>query len=247
MKKKILALSMALLFAVTLASPTIVDASEIRVIVNGQRVHFEDQQPVIVNARVLVPARGTFEAMGFYVSWDDEARQSTLSRANDVIVLTMDSTIFTFNGAYHTLDAPAQLINGRAMLPIRAALENFSYYLGWDGATDTVIIIGTTPATEQPPVQQPPTEQPPAQQPPAQQPPTQQPPAQQPSGEAPEEEPLLDPDLQLRRWASWFGMTADQFFNYATQEGRNMDSHIHTLGVTADHFWRVISYAQNSR
>jgi hypothetical protein len=78
--------------------------------------------------------------LGFDVAWNAEAQQATLSRANDTIVITIDSATFTANGTTHTLDVPAQIINGRTMLPIRAVLESVGYSLGWDEATRTVLI-----------------------------------------------------------------------------------------------------------
>jgi hypothetical protein len=109
-------------------------------IVNGQSVNFADQQPANVDGRVLVPVRGVFETLGFAVDWNGEARQATLSRANDIVIITIDSTTFTTNGISHTLDVPAQIIAGSTMLPIRAVLESVGYELEWDGTTQTIII-----------------------------------------------------------------------------------------------------------
>ena len=116
-------------------TPTTISAT-----VNGQPVNFADQQPINVNDRVLVPARGVFEMLGFTPTWNNDTRQATLTRANATIVITIDSTTFTTNGTSHTLDVPAQIINGRTMLPLRAVLESVGYELEWDGATQTVII-----------------------------------------------------------------------------------------------------------
>jgi len=110
------------------------------VLVNGTAVNFTDQPPVIVDGRTLVPVRGVFEALGFDVSWNQGARQATLSRANDTIVITLGNATFTTNGASHTLDVPAQIIGGRTMLPIRAVLESVGYELAWDENTRTIII-----------------------------------------------------------------------------------------------------------
>lgn len=120
---------------------TITPASNtIAVNVNGQPVNFTDQQPTIIDGRTLVPVRGVFETLGFDVSWNQEARQVTLSRANDTIIITIDSATFTINGESHPLDVPAQIIGGSTMLPIRAVLESVGYELKWDGNTRTVVI-----------------------------------------------------------------------------------------------------------
>ena len=120
-------------------APTQNDA--ITVTINGTPAIFTDQLPVIVNGRTLVPVRGVFEALGFDVSWNEQARQATLSRADATIVITIDSATFTTNGVSHALDVPAQIIGGRTMIPLRAVLESVGYELAWDENTQTVIIF----------------------------------------------------------------------------------------------------------
>ena len=115
-------------------------SNAISVTINGTAVNFTDQQPTIIDGRTLVPIRGVFEALGFEVSWNQQARQATLSRAGDTIIITIDSATFTANGVSHTLDVPAQLIDGSTMLPVRAVLEAVGYSLDWNGYTQTVII-----------------------------------------------------------------------------------------------------------
>lgn len=143
-----------MVLALTLAAPAMtLVASEITVSVDGVQVDFPGQPPVIVDGRTLVPVRGVFETMGFDVGWNPEARQATLSSATDVIVITIDSDTFTVNDVNHTLEVPAQIINGSTMLPIRAVLESVGYSLGWSEATRTVLITGaqadTAPAAEE--------------------------------------------------------------------------------------------------
>jgi hypothetical protein len=122
------------------ASAPVPQPAPITVTINNTPVNFADQPPTVVDGRTLVPVRGVFEALGFDVGWNEQARQVTLSRANDTIVITLDSATFTTNSASHTLDVPAQSIGGRTMLPIRAVLESVGYNLGWNEATRTVII-----------------------------------------------------------------------------------------------------------
>ena len=44
------------------------------------------------------------------------------------------------NGDWMHLDAPAQIINGRTMLPLRAPLEVVGIPLDWDEASRTIIV-----------------------------------------------------------------------------------------------------------
>lgn len=123
--------------------------TNIRVTVDGEEITFGTQQPVIINGRTLVPARGVFERLGFEPTWDGETNTATLTRHDYTVVITIGSDVFTTNGTEHTLEVYAQTINGSTMLPLRAVLESVGYAVAWDDATDTVLI--TTPAPPAPP------------------------------------------------------------------------------------------------
>ena len=139
--KKILFI-LCLLTATFISLP--VYANEVNVNVNELPVVFTDQGPVIVDGRTLVPVAGVFQALGFDVGWNGDTRQATLTRGDDVVIITIDSSIFTVNGISHALDVPAQIIGGRTMIPIAVVLQSIGYYVNWDGATRTVLISGTT-------------------------------------------------------------------------------------------------------
>ncbi|MCL1845184.1 MAG: stalk domain-containing protein [Defluviitaleaceae bacterium] len=126
---------------------------DIRVIVNGQPVNFPDQQPVIIDGRVLVPLRGTFEALGFDVRWYDFGvlypgeefdfpTRAVLSRApNTFVFIYPGNMVFsTAGGGSFALDVPAQIIGDRVMVPLRAPLEAVGYNLTWDADTNTAIV-----------------------------------------------------------------------------------------------------------
>ncbi|MCL2401980.1 MAG: copper amine oxidase N-terminal domain-containing protein [Oscillospiraceae bacterium] len=151
MKKRIISLAMVVLLAVALIPAQAVSANyAISVTVNGDAVDFPDQAPVIIDGRTLVPVRGVFQALGFTVGWNRAAQQVTLTRSNYTVVLTIGSRTFTTNGANHTLDVPAQIINNRTMLPIRAVVESVGYDIDWDESTRTVVIsyVSISPAQE---------------------------------------------------------------------------------------------------
>jgi hypothetical protein len=151
MKRKILAIVMALVFIFTLAPTAAVYADEIKVTIDGELVTFTGQQPIIVDGRTLVPVRGVFEALGFEVSWLPETRTVNLQKfgePNEIerpiihwVTIRIGSETFNANsGVDRPLDVPAQIINGSTMLPLRAVLESVGYSLDWDGDTRTVII-----------------------------------------------------------------------------------------------------------
>ena len=142
MKKRLLSITLALILAITLAAPLpSAAAQDISVEIDGKRVEFEGQQPVIVNGRTLVPVRGVFEQLGFEVTWETHYPNTATLISDDYTVhIEAGSTAFTVNEESYTLDVPAQLINGRTMLPIRAVLEAVGLYVAWDAVRQTVLV-----------------------------------------------------------------------------------------------------------
>jgi len=90
--------------------------------------------------RTLVPLRAIFEALGATVDWDGATQTVTAKKDSDVIKLQIGSNEMTVNGKTVTLEVPAQLINGRTMVPVRAIAEAFGAEVYWDAATRTVKI-----------------------------------------------------------------------------------------------------------
>jgi len=142
-RKAVLVLLAAILTVGLVPAAAQADQS-ISVTIDGVKVEFPDQMPVIVDGRTLVPVAGVFNAIGFEPSWNDEAQTATLTHNDFVIVITIGSKVFTTNGEEFVLDVPAQIIEARTMLPLRAVLESIgicSNNIGWDDATRTITII----------------------------------------------------------------------------------------------------------
>ena len=121
---------------------------QINVVVSGQRIEFEDQRPVIINGRTLLPIRNVMEALGKTVSWDSEHSRAVVSDGATTVSLgigdhCMWKSIKTENGETAEsieLDTAPIILNDRTCLPIRAVAESFGAYVGWDEATRTVEI-----------------------------------------------------------------------------------------------------------
>ena len=145
-KRKIFAVVMAMALVFSLLPATAVNAIEpISVTIDGVAVQFAAQGPVVIGGRTLVPVRGVFELLGFAVDWDGAIQQATLTSDSHVVVLTIGSATFTTNGVSHTLDAPAQVIGGSTMLPLRAVIESVGHSVDWDAATQTVLVVTAAP------------------------------------------------------------------------------------------------------
>ena len=140
MKKRFVFFVLALSFTITFIPVAWACASEVKVSIKGQQVDFYDQGSAIMNGRTLIPVRAVFEALGFIVAWNPNDETVTLTKRNYEVIITIGKSNFTTNGIAHTLDVPAQVINNRTMLPIRAILERVGYHVDWNPVINTVII-----------------------------------------------------------------------------------------------------------
>lgn len=146
-----------------------IEQGEPDVIVNNSRILFRDQPAKILDGRTLVPARDVFSAMGHKVSWDGENRVVTVVSDTGVrdVTITIDSdkmkvrtfkTIMEADVKEVTLDVPAQIINDRTMIPLRAVSEAFDCSVDWNEDTYVVnittgapiLLEGATPPTPTP-------------------------------------------------------------------------------------------------
>ena len=133
------------IFAIALAilMPAALHADEINVTIDSVTVDFEGQPPIIIDGRTLVPVRGVFEALGFATGWNPDFRSVTLIRDDHSIqIIIGHSQFYTSNGDFE-LDVPAQIIDGRTLVPIRALVEAVGYHVEWDADTNTVVISST--------------------------------------------------------------------------------------------------------
>ncbi len=151
MNKKIISLLTAAALSAGMGTAFAADANNVDVVVNGAKISFNDQNAVIENDRTLIPARGAFEAMGCTVAWDGETRTVTVKngRNTKIATLTIDSdkmNVVTYTSLFDstteeiTLDVPAQIMNDRTMIPLRAVGEAMGATVAWDGETYTASI-----------------------------------------------------------------------------------------------------------
>ena len=126
-------------------SEKIADASEIHILYNDTVVQYEDVKPVNTDGRVMIPFRAALENMGATVNYDDAARLVTATKGDITISFTlMDDTIYVDkNGEQSTvtMDVPMIIVEDRTLVPIRFMSNAFDMQVGWDGDTQTVIIM----------------------------------------------------------------------------------------------------------
>ena len=116
----------------------------ISVSVNGQILYL-DQAPVLKDGTTLVPMRGIFEALGARIKWDaptrtvfantasEEALAANPQTPNTAVSLTINAPEATVNDQKVKLLAPAQIIAGNTMVPLRFVGEALGANVKWDG------------------------------------------------------------------------------------------------------------------
>ncbi len=120
---------------------------DIRVILNGEELEF-DQPPILdPGNRVLVPIRGIAEAMGDSVLWNNQHKAACILHGEKALIIKLlsDRIIIAKNELQtqwesKPLDVTAQVLNGRTLVPVRAFCESLGAQVEWDGSQKTVYI-----------------------------------------------------------------------------------------------------------
>ncbi len=111
----------------------------IQVEVNGSPLSFS-VPPTQVNGRTMVPLRGIFEALGAQVNWDSYSRTISANKGDTDVRLGIGNSSAVVNGRNVQLDAPAMILNGSTMVPLRFVSEALGADVKWFAATQTVSI-----------------------------------------------------------------------------------------------------------
>ena len=111
----------------------------VRVFLNGSLINLE-VPPVIESGRALVPFRAVGEALGAGVDWDGTSRMVTLTRAGTVIRLKIGDPAALVNNRAIILEAPAVIVNGRTLVPLRFIGESLGADVLWDSGQRVITI-----------------------------------------------------------------------------------------------------------
>ncbi len=137
--KKFVAVLLAVFTLLSLSSFAFAEENEITVTVDCEKVVF-DQHPIILEGRTLVPMRAIFEKLGAEVSWDDATKTATAVREDITVKIQNQNNVMTKNTEQITLDVPAQIINSRTLVPVRAISEAFGCSVDWFSDSRTVTV-----------------------------------------------------------------------------------------------------------
>ena len=128
------------------AQPAMAEES-IKVFVDGQQIEY-DVQPDIINDRVMVPIRGTFEALGTYPKGLSAVRGKKSVKATGgylEVCIPIGQSEMYLNDKTIPLDAAATAVDGRVLVPLRAIAEAFSANVNYVKETNSVYITSLYP------------------------------------------------------------------------------------------------------
>lgn len=166
--KRMIGIFMACLISISMlsihANDALADSREIQVYFEGERLQFEDTDPILIEERTMVPFRKIFETLGFEVEWiEGDVRKAIGKKDGLTIELTIDNKTASVNGKPVELDVPAQLHAGRTLVPLRFVSENSGFHVYFADQEGTFIVgIGATEASADPKIVQAPASPAPA-------------------------------------------------------------------------------------
>ncbi|MDP4009397.1 MAG: stalk domain-containing protein [Candidatus Shapirobacteria bacterium] len=103
-----------------------------------------DVAPRIVDGRTLLVVRPVAEATGALVSWDPETETASLVKDGKTVRIKKNSYILEIEDSsgvcYVKMDVPAQIIDGRFVLPVRFIIEALGDTVIWDEETRSVYV-----------------------------------------------------------------------------------------------------------
>ncbi|WP_102348287.1 copper amine oxidase N-terminal domain-containing protein [Bacillus sp. Marseille-P3661] len=100
-----------------------------------------DVAPFIEGGRSYMPIRYVAEAVGAdFITWDQATQTATIMKGDRVVQLTAGSKALKVNGASISMDAAAQVKEGRTVLPVRFVGQALGANVDWNEADQTVTV-----------------------------------------------------------------------------------------------------------
>ena len=113
----------------------------IRVFFRGREIVF-DVLPIIINGRTLVPIRQIAAALGLSdndLQWDPSGTVTIINGSDRMIIRNNQQQVY-FDGKAYATDVPAQIVNGRMMVPLRQISQLFNRSIQWDSSSGAITI-----------------------------------------------------------------------------------------------------------
>ncbi|TEB10083.1 hypothetical protein Psfp_04209 [Pelotomaculum sp. FP] len=96
--------------------------ANVNVIVDGKQIFF-DQEPVIIQNRIMVPIRAIVESLGGTVDWEDPGH-IIVNKGEIQLYLNVNSNVASLpDRRFFYLEQPPVIVNGRTLVSIRFISE----------------------------------------------------------------------------------------------------------------------------
>lgn len=138
--KKIITLLLVLIMTVSAFCFCASADSGVTVYVDGAAVEF-DVPPQIINDRTMVPMRAIFEKIGAEVTWDDATKTAISKKDGTTVSITIGEYKLNVNGKDVEIDVPAQIVDSRTLVPVRAISESFNCDVFWQEEYRAVRVV----------------------------------------------------------------------------------------------------------
>jgi hypothetical protein len=119
---------------------------DITVKVNGQVVT-QGVATVVENGRMLIPLRDILDGLGAKVEWLPDTREAIITGGNHTIRLKVGDSTAVVDGKEIAMDAPARIIGGRILVPLRFLSEDIGAKVIWVESTSTIEVLDLSKLT----------------------------------------------------------------------------------------------------
>jgi len=137
--------TLLLLFSILLSLNTVSYASsDVKIKVNGTLL--SDAQAILKDGSTLLPVRSVSTALGGKVVWDTDTKTASIDKDRTAVAITIGQKEITINGKTKAISTPAQIVNGRTYVPLRALGEALECDITWVKETKTVEITQQDPS-----------------------------------------------------------------------------------------------------
>lgn len=119
--------------------------NSLKIYVEGKKPLF-DVEPQVIEGRTLVPFRALAETLGATVTWDPATSAVSITKGDSIVKFVIGTSKAEVNGVTVVLAIPAQVIEGRTMVPLRFVGEALNAEVTFDPETGMIIIKQVAPA-----------------------------------------------------------------------------------------------------
>jgi hypothetical protein len=111
------------------------------VLVNGEKKILETA-PTLIGSTTMVPLRFITEALGAHLVWNGEEKRITLTLNHDTVVIWINKTEAKVNSNTVMMAAPAEIVDGNTLVPVRFISENLKEEVNFNINTSEITITG---------------------------------------------------------------------------------------------------------